>query len=85
MRMMESGVTVLFVSHDVGAVKALCSRCLYLEGGRMLSYGKAADVAGLYIARSHMEINAALSASPQTSAEEQTAPKSREGIELAAY
>jgi lipopolysaccharide transport system ATP-binding protein len=58
--MMESGTTVLFVSHDIGVVKALCQRCLYLEGGRMAGYGATPDVAGLYIARSHMEINAAI-------------------------
>lgn len=68
-RMMESGTTVLFVSHDVGAVKALCSRCLYLEGGKAVSYGKTAAVTALYIARSHLEINAALGVSPRVSAE----------------
>jgi lipopolysaccharide transport system ATP-binding protein len=60
-RMMESGATVLFVSHDVGTVKALCSRCLYLEGGQAVSFAKTSDVTALYIARSHLEINAALS------------------------
>jgi lipopolysaccharide transport system ATP-binding protein len=60
--MMESGATVLFVSHDIGAVKALCNRCLYLEAGRTVSYGRAADVTGLYVQRSHLEINAALNA-----------------------
>ena len=59
-RMMETGTTVIFVSHDVGAVKALCNRCLYLEAGRPVSYGKAGDVAGLYVSRSHIETNAAL-------------------------
>lgn len=60
--MMESGTTVLFVSHDIGVIKALCNRCLYLETGHMISYGKTADVAGLYVGRSHLEINAALNA-----------------------
>lgn len=59
-KIMQTGTTVLFVSHDVGAIKALCHMCLYLEAGRVISYGKAADVAGLYVAQSHMEINAAL-------------------------
>ena len=68
--MMEAGVTVLFVSHDVGAVKALCKRALYLDGGRTVSYGKAADVAGLYVARSHKEINKALGATPIAAANE---------------
>jgi lipopolysaccharide transport system ATP-binding protein len=59
--MMSCGATVLFVSQDIGAVKALCNRCLYLEAGRTVSYGRVADVTGLYIQRSHLEINAALS------------------------
>jgi lipopolysaccharide transport system ATP-binding protein len=59
-RMTESGTTILFVSHDIGAVKALCSRCLYLDRGKIVTYGRAADVAALYIARSHLDINAAL-------------------------
>jgi lipopolysaccharide transport system ATP-binding protein len=61
-QMIESGVTVLFVSHDIGAVKALCNRGLYLERGRPILYGSAADVAGLYVSRSHLEINQALGA-----------------------
>jgi lipopolysaccharide transport system ATP-binding protein len=63
-RMIESGTTVLFVSHDIGTVKALCSRCLYLDGGKTVRYGRAADVAALYVARSNMEINSMLGALP---------------------
>jgi len=68
--LMESGVTVLFVSHDVGAIKALCGRCLYLEGGRSVGYGKTTDVTALYVARSHLEINATLGASTPAGAED---------------
>ena len=64
-KMMDSGTTVLFVSHDIGTVKALCSRCLYLEGGMTVRYGRAADVAGLYVARINLEINSILGALPQ--------------------
>jgi lipopolysaccharide transport system ATP-binding protein len=59
-KMIESGTTVLFVSHDIGTVKALCNRCLYLKGGKTVRYGRAAEVAGLYIAQSNMEINTML-------------------------
>jgi lipopolysaccharide transport system ATP-binding protein len=31
----EQGVTILFVSHDPGAVKTLCDRALLLDGGRL--------------------------------------------------
>ena len=44
-RIQERGATVLFVSHDIGAVKSLCSRAVYLEHGSVRAIGKAPDVA----------------------------------------
>ena len=38
-KLMESGVTVLFVSHDISAVKALCSRVIYLDRGELVYEG----------------------------------------------
>ncbi len=32
-RIQEHGTTVLFVSHDIGALKSLCSRGVYLDRG----------------------------------------------------
>jgi lipopolysaccharide transport system ATP-binding protein len=80
-RMMESGATVLFVSHDVGTVKALCGRCLYLERGKAVSFAKTADVTALYIARSHLEINAALSMSHRIGAEDNAIGSNRVMLE----
>lgn len=34
-RMLDNGMTLLFVSHDGNAVKRLCERALVLEGGRV--------------------------------------------------
>ena len=36
----EEGVTVLFVSHDLGAVRRLCSRALWLDRGRIITDSK---------------------------------------------
>jgi lipopolysaccharide transport system ATP-binding protein len=44
----ERGKTVLFVSHDAAAVRALCSRALLLKAGRLLADGKPADVLNQY-------------------------------------
>ena len=33
------GRTVLFVSHNLGAVAGLCNRCLLIDGGRLTAYG----------------------------------------------
>ncbi len=47
-KLMESGVTVLFVSHDVGAVKALCNRAIYLENGKIIAMGTTEEVVEAY-------------------------------------
>ncbi|HUS13294.1 MAG TPA: ABC transporter ATP-binding protein [Pyrinomonadaceae bacterium] len=44
----ERGTTVLFVSHDAAAVRALCSRALLLKAGRLIADGKPADVLNQY-------------------------------------
>ncbi len=46
--MQESGVTILFVSHDPNAVRALCSRALLLNSGQLLADGKPTDVLNRY-------------------------------------
>lgn len=47
-QMQESGVTILFVSHDPGAVRALCSRAVLLSNGRVECDGKPAEVLNRY-------------------------------------
>lgn len=56
-RIQESGATILFVSHDVGTVKSLCSRCVYLDGGRTVAVGPSADVTELYVRSMREEMN----------------------------
>jgi len=43
------GVTILFVSHDTGDIKALCERCLWLERGEVRMLGETDDVVGSYL------------------------------------
>jgi ABC-type sugar transport system ATPase subunit len=45
-----AGVTILFVSHDTGDVKALCERCLWLEKGVVRGLGEADEVVAGYLA-----------------------------------
>jgi ABC-type polysaccharide/polyol phosphate transport system ATPase subunit len=45
-----AGVTILFVSHDTGDVKALCGRCLWLDKGVVRGLGEADDVVAGYLA-----------------------------------
>ncbi len=47
-RMIESGITLLFVSHDPGAVKRLCHRAVLLEKGKKVKVGSPEEVFDLY-------------------------------------
>jgi ABC-type polysaccharide/polyol phosphate transport system ATPase subunit len=44
----EQGTTVLFVSHDLAAVRALCSRAILLNGGQVVTDGAPLDVLNCY-------------------------------------
>ena len=46
--MQEGGTTILFVSHDPSAIKALCTRAVLLNNGRVVSDGKPSDVLNRY-------------------------------------
>jgi len=47
-QMQENGTTVLFVSHDPGAIRALCTHAILLNGGKMVAEGTPADVLNRY-------------------------------------
>jgi lipopolysaccharide transport system ATP-binding protein len=52
--------TLLFVSHDTGAVTSLCTRAIWLDGGRMVMDGRARDVVERYLAAQHAADRATL-------------------------
>ncbi len=43
------GRTVLFVSHNMGAVKELCDRCIYLKNGLIHKVGQTNDIVKEYL------------------------------------
>lgn len=45
----NEGRTVLFVSHNMGVLKKLCNRALYLQKGRMIADGKVQDIVAQYL------------------------------------
>ena len=45
---MKTG-TVLFVSHDTGSIKSLCSYALWVEKGQVIQEGSTKDVCELYL------------------------------------
>ena len=56
-RKQESGATILFVSHDMNALKSLCTRAIYMDGGKLQAIGPAIDVANSYFKRMRDEID----------------------------
>jgi lipopolysaccharide transport system ATP-binding protein len=47
-RLMQGGVTVILVSHDMGSIKSLCDQVLYLQDGRLRAFGNTDEVTDLY-------------------------------------
>jgi len=49
----QQGRTILFVSHNMGAVQNLCTRCVVLEKGKSVFIGKTDKAIAEYLKRSH--------------------------------
>ncbi len=45
----HSGRTILFVSHNMGAVRRLCARTIWLHAGRLRAYGDTEEVVTDYL------------------------------------
>ncbi|MFZ0429975.1 MAG: ABC transporter ATP-binding protein [Acidobacteriota bacterium] len=48
-RFQEAGVTIVFVSHDLSAIKNLCTRTVLLDRGEKVSEGPAAAIVSEYV------------------------------------
>ena len=44
----RSGVTILFVSHDLGQIRSLCDRVIWVEGGEIRAWGETSKALPLY-------------------------------------
>jgi len=53
----QGGRTVLFVSHNMQAILALCSTAIWLEGGKLLEKGDAKSIADKYNIKAAAENN----------------------------
>lgn len=45
----KAGHTVLFVSHNMGAITELCERVIWLENGRLIRSGEPSEVVSAYL------------------------------------
>lgn len=48
----QEGRTVLFVSHNLGAINQLCHSCIYLKAGKIQDIGKTSTIVRQYLADS---------------------------------
>ena len=46
--MFEKGVTVLFVSHSIDQVKAICDTAILLDHGKIIAQGDVNEVSAIY-------------------------------------
>lgn len=53
----EKGTTILFVSHDIGSVRQMCSRVLWIERGNPRLFGDREEVCACYIDEQRMKMN----------------------------
>lgn len=53
----KDGRTVLFVSHNMGAVKSLCSEAILLKEGRLAFQGNTQDAINQYLSKHQANIN----------------------------
>ena len=52
----DKGVTILFVSHDMGAVLSFCDRCLWLKDGKIEGDGPPAKIVRAYTAYMNYDV-----------------------------
>lgn len=53
----EKNVTILFVSHDIGSVRQMCSRVLWIEKGVQKIFDKSDIVCDMYMDEKRMAMN----------------------------
>jgi lipopolysaccharide transport system ATP-binding protein len=59
-RVSQRGRTVLFVSHNLAAIRSLCTSAVLLDRGNVVSHGPVNDVAAKYLAQTAGSINVPL-------------------------
>jgi lipopolysaccharide transport system ATP-binding protein len=52
MELLHSGISVLFVSHNMATISSITSRCLYLHKGQIAAAGPSDEVTSLYLSDS---------------------------------
>ncbi|AOY93003.1 ABC transporter ATP-binding protein [Cupriavidus sp. USMAA2-4] len=74
--------TLLFVSHDVGAVTSLCSRAIWLDHGELKMDGNAKETVEAYLAEQHALDRGALGVSVKVGAAKQRKPRKKTELDV---
>ncbi|MBA4135800.1 MAG: ABC transporter ATP-binding protein [Opitutus sp.] len=69
-QLIDGGVSLLFVSHDLGTVRSICTRALWLKNGKAEMWGEAKEVAKAYERFCWQEQGVALSSTLDLSKQE---------------
>ena len=48
-KMLSGGTTLLYVSHNINSIKNLCDKVLWLDHGKQVMSGNAAEVCDAYL------------------------------------
>ncbi len=64
--MLKKNTALLFVSHDMAAIKSVCARCMLLNGGKMEAIGETEEIASRYFSLKISAEQPAAAAKPET-------------------
>lgn len=53
----KEGRTIVFVSHDMDAIRSVCDRVIYLEGGKIRRVGKTNQIISMYLKKARSDFN----------------------------
>jgi ABC-type polysaccharide/polyol phosphate transport system ATPase subunit len=74
----DYGTTLLFVSHEMSAVKRMCRQAVYLREGRVRSIGTSGDIADMYISDQRSDLGLFKPQDDEASAAEDTEQLARQ-------
>ena len=53
-KMITKGTTILFVSHSIDQVRALCNKAIWMENGSLKLQGEATELTNLFMKNLHL-------------------------------
>lgn len=54
-KVLNSGHTILFISHGIGEIKRLCSKALYIDHGEQMAFGPVDEVEQMYYEKMNIQ------------------------------